>query len=77
MEYHKRQTIENFFKEVKNPFHSTKMPSAQFKGNEAYLYYEVIAYNCWIIFKKTIYQLHGKDIHIKQLQIDSLDMLVN
>jgi hypothetical protein len=76
-EYHKRQTIENFFKEVKNPFHSTKMPSALFKGNEAYLYFEVIAYNCWKIFKKTIYQLHGKDIHIKQLQSDLWDMPAN
>ena len=67
-EYHKRQTIENFFKEVKNPFHSTKMPSSLFRGNEAYLYFEVIAYNCWVIFKKTIYQLHGKNILIKHLQ---------
>jgi len=69
-EYHRRQTIENFFKEVKNPFHSTKMPSALFRGNEAYLCLLIIAYNCWVVFKKTIYQLHGKDIHIKQLQID-------
>ena len=68
-EYHKRQTIENFFKEVKNPFNSTKMPSQRFRGNEAYLYFEVIAYNCWQIFKKTIYQLHGKSIRISQLQI--------
>jgi hypothetical protein len=77
VEYHKRQTIENFFKEVKNPFHSTKMPSALFKGNEAYLNFEVIAYNCWAIFKKTIYQLHGKSIHIKQLQTGLLGTPVN
>jgi len=77
VEYHKRQTIENFFKEVKNPFCSTKMPSSRFKGNEAYLYFEVIAYNCWIIFKKTIYQLHGKNIHIKQLQTGLLDTHAN
>jgi hypothetical protein len=76
-EYHKRQSIENFFKEVKTPFHSTKMPSALFKGNEAYLCFEVIAYNCWVIFKKTIYQLHGKDIHIKQLQTGLLDTPAN
>lgn len=76
-EYHKRQTIENFFKEVKNPFNSTKMPSSLFRGNEAYLYFEVIAYNCWKIFKKTIYQLHGKDIHIKQLLNDLSDMPAN
>jgi len=76
-EYHKRQTIENFFKEVKNPFHSTKMPSSLFRGNEAYLYFEIISYNCFIIFKKTIYQLLGRNIHIKQLQSDSLDMPVN
>jgi len=66
-EYHKRQTIENFFKEVKNPFKSTKLPSQAFRGNEAFLYYEVIAYNCWQIFKKTIYQHHGKSIRINQL----------
>jgi hypothetical protein len=72
-EYHKRQTIENFFKEVKNPFHSTKMPSSLFRGNEAYLHFGVIAYNCWVIFKKIIYQLHGKNILIKQLQIGLLN----
>ena len=71
-EYHKRQTIENFFKEVKNPFNSTKLPSQLFRGNEAFLYFEVIAYNCWQIFKKTIYQLHGENILISQLQTSSL-----
>jgi hypothetical protein len=76
-EYHKRQTIENFFKEVKNPFHSTKMSSALFKGNEAYLYFEIIAYNCWVIFKKTVYQLHGESIHIKQLRTGLLDTHAN
>ena len=72
-EYHKRQTIENLFKEVKNPFHSTKMPSQRFRGNEAYLNLEVIAYNCWMIFKKTTYQLHGKSILTKHLRIGLLD----
>lgn len=64
-EYHKRQTIENFFKEVKNPFNSTKMPSQLFHGNEAFLWFECIAYNCFQIFKKTVYQSTGKNIHIK------------
>jgi hypothetical protein len=70
-EYHKRQTIEHFFKEVKNPFKSTKLPSQLFRGNEAFLFYEVIAYNCWQIFKKTIYQQHGKSIRINQLLTNS------
>ena len=51
--YHQRQTIENFFKEAKNPFHAGKMPSQLFRGNQAYLSLVTIAYNSFQIFKKT------------------------
>jgi hypothetical protein len=76
-EYHKRQTIENFFKEIKNPFNSTKMPSALLRGNEAYLWFQIIAYNCFAIFKKIIFRLHGRNILIRQLQTGLSDMGAN
>jgi len=46
-----RQTIENFFKEAKNPFNAGKMPSEKFRGNEAYLQYVIMAYNLSIIWR--------------------------
>lgn len=58
--YHGRQTIENFFKESKNPFHSGKMPSQKFRANEAYLEFLVIAYNCYYWFKKNFFHQPGK-----------------
>jgi len=68
--YHQRQTIENFFKESKNPFHSGKMPSQRFRSNEAYLYFVSLAYNIFSIFKKTICQRYGKDALLKLLAIE-------
>jgi len=68
--YHQRQTIENFFKESKNPFHSGKMPSQRFRSNEAYLYFVSLAYNIFSIFKKTICQRYGKDTLLKLLAIE-------
>lgn len=67
--YHQRQTIENFFKESKNPFHSGKMPSQRFRSNEAYLYFVSLAYNIFSIFKKTICQRYGKDALLRLLAI--------
>jgi hypothetical protein len=68
--YHQRQTIENFFKESKNPFHSGKMPSQRFRSNEAYLYFVSLAYNIFSIFKKTICQRYGKDAIMRLLAIE-------
>lgn len=70
--YHQRQTIENFFKESKNPFHSGKMPSQRFRSNEAYLYFISLAYNIFSIFKKTICQRYGKDALLRLLAIEPL-----
>ena len=58
--YHGRQTIENFFKESKNPFSAGKMPSQKFRANEAYLQFVCIAYNCYHWFKKNFFHQSGK-----------------
>lgn len=58
--YHGRQTIENFFKESKNPFSSGKMPSQKFRANEAYLQFVAIAYNSYHWFKKNYFPRPGK-----------------
>ena len=68
--YHQRQTIENFFKESKNPFHAEKMPSQRFRANEAYLCFVSIAYNIFSIFKKTICQRYGQDALWRLLAIE-------
>ena len=57
-----RQTIENFFKEVKNPFNAGKMPSESFRGNEAYLQYVIIGYNLFYWFKKNFSPRNGATI---------------
>ena len=67
--YKERQTIENFFKESKNPFNAGKLPSQKFKGNQAYLYLVIIAYNCFSIFKKSICHQTGTANLLKQLEI--------
>lgn len=58
--YHGRQSIENFFKESKNPFSSGKMPSQKFRANEAYLQFVGISYNCYHWFKKNFFHQPGK-----------------
>ena len=68
--YHQRQTIENFFKESKNPLNAGKMPSQKFRGNEAYLHLVTLAYNCFSIFKKTICQQSGRENLLVQLRIN-------
>ena len=57
-----RQTIENFFKEVKNPFNAGKMPSEKFRGNEAYLQFVLMAYNLFEYFKKNFCPRNGDTI---------------
>ena len=58
--YHGRQSIENCFKESKNPFNAGKMPSQQFRANEAYLHCVAIAYNCYHWFKKNFFHQPGR-----------------
>jgi IS4 transposase len=57
-----RQTIENFFKEAKNPFNAGKMPSERFRSNEAYLQFVIIAYNLFEWFKKNFSPRNGESI---------------
>jgi len=57
-----RQTIENFFKEAKNPFNAGKMPSEKFRGCEAYLQFVVISYNLFEWFKKNFSPRNGESI---------------
>ncbi len=57
-----RQTIENFFKEAKNPFNAGKMPSEKFRGNEAYLQFVIMAYNLFEWFKKNFCPHNGDTI---------------
>jgi len=57
-----RQTIENFFKEAKNPFNAGKMPSERVRGNEAYLQFVIIAYNLFEWFKKNFSPRNGETI---------------
>jgi len=58
--YHGRQTIEQFFKESTGPFNAGRMPSQEFRGNEAYLHLVTIAENCCILFKKKFSLPTGK-----------------
>lgn len=67
--YHQRQTIENFFKESKNPLNSGKMPSQKFRANEAYLYFVAIAFNMFELFKKNVCQRYGRSTLLKLLEI--------
>ena len=61
--YHGRQTIEQFFKESVGPFSAGKMPSQQFRANEAYLQLVTIAENCMLWFKKNCCLPNGSMIH--------------
>jgi len=56
--YHKRGTIENFFRESRQSFHLGKLPSQKYRGNEAYLWFVALAYNCFIWFKRDILPKH-------------------
>ena len=67
--YHQRQTIENFFKESKNPLNSGKIPSQKFRGNEAYLYFVAIAFNIFELFKKNVCRRYGRSTLLRLLKI--------
>ena len=56
--YHQRATIENFFRESRQSFHLGKLPSQKFRGNEAYLWFVALAYNCFVWFKRDILPKH-------------------
>lgn len=60
--YCARQTIENFFKEAKNPFNAGKMPSERFRSCEVYLQFVTMAYNLFECFKKNFCPSHGAAI---------------
>lgn len=63
--YHGRQTIEQFFKESTGPFSAGKMPSQQFRANEAYLQLVTIAENCMLWLKKNCCLKSGTTIQWK------------
>ncbi len=65
--YHGRQTIEQFFKESTGPFNAGKLPSQEFRGNEAYLHLVTIAENCCALFKKKFSLPIGKVVLWKPL----------
>ena len=66
--YHGRQTIEHFFKESTGPFNAGKLPSQEFRGNEAYLHLVTIAENCCVLFKKKFSLPIGKTVLWKPLE---------
>ena len=63
-----RQTLENFFKEAKNPFNAGKMPSEKFRGCEAYLQFVIMAYNLFEWFKKNFSPHNGDTIKWKPFE---------
>lgn len=66
--YRQRQTIENYFKEIKHSFNASKMPSAKFRGNEAYLWFVAIAYNCSLWFKRDVLSRKHQNSTMKTLR---------
>lgn len=56
--YKRRHTVEQFFKEGNQSFNTGKMPSQQFRANQAYLYFMGIGYNSFRWFKKNSAQTH-------------------
>jgi len=52
--YQRRVVIEHFFKETKQSFHASKLPSMKLGGNEAYLWFVSLAYNASIWFKRDL-----------------------
>ena len=72
--YHGRQTIEQFFKESTGPFSAGKMPSQQFRANEAYLQLVSIAENCMLWFKKNFCLKSGNMIQWQPYETSSFIM---
>ena len=50
--YHRRQTIEHMFCELKNDFNVGKLPSTKLNANKAYFLLCCLAYNCSYYFKR-------------------------
>lgn len=51
--YRGRQIVENCFRDTNQAFYSDKLPSGTFHGNQAFLWFIVLAYNQFFFFQKT------------------------
>lgn len=51
--YRGRQIIENCFRDTNQAFYSNKLPSSKFHGNQAFLWFIVLAYNTFFFFQKS------------------------
>lgn len=50
--YRGRQIVENCFRDTNQAFYSDKLPSSSFHGNQAYLWFVLLAYNQFFFFQK-------------------------
>ena len=50
--YRGRQIVENCFRDTNQAFYSNKLPSSTFHGNQAFLWFIVLAYNLFFFFQK-------------------------
>ena len=50
--YRGRQIVENCFRDTNQAFYSDKLPSGTFHGNQAFLWFIVLAYNQFFFFQK-------------------------
>lgn len=50
--YRGRQIVENCFRDTNQAFYSNKLPSSTFHGNQAFLWFIVLAYNLFFFFRK-------------------------
>ncbi len=50
--YRGRQVVENCFRDTNQAFYSDKLPSGTFHGNQAFLWFIVLAYNQFFFFQK-------------------------
>lgn len=51
--YRGRQIIEDCFRDTNQAFYSNKLPSSKFHGNQAFLWFIVLAYNLFFFFQKS------------------------
>ena len=71
---HDHGNMENVFKQVKNPLSAGKMPSQQFRANEAYLQLVQMAHNSFLWFKKTVCRRVGGPPLLTRLEEHSWNM---
>lgn len=57
--YRGRQIVENCFRDTNQAFYSDKLPSGTFHGNQAFLWFIILAYNQFFFFQKS---RQGKNI---------------